>query len=47
MPLAVLGVGLAYVYYHTRNLWANIATHGTINGISLIIAFAFPQFAGH
>jgi membrane protease YdiL (CAAX protease family) len=47
VPLAVLGVGLAYVYYHTRNLWANIATHGTINGISLIIAFAFPQFGSH
>ena len=47
VPLAVLGIGLAYVYYRTRNLWANIATHGTINGISSIIAFAFPQFAGH
>ncbi|MBV8170953.1 MAG: CPBP family intramembrane metalloprotease [Candidatus Eremiobacteraeota bacterium] len=43
VPLAVLGVGLAYVYYRTGNIWANIVTHATINGSDLVIQFLFPQ----
>lgn len=45
VPLAALGVGLAYVYYRTGNIWANIITHATINGSDLIIQALFPQFA--
>ncbi|HZV79343.1 MAG TPA: type II CAAX endopeptidase family protein [Candidatus Binatus sp.] len=43
IPLAALGVGLAYVYYRTGNIWANIITHATINGSDLAIQFLFPQ----
>lgn len=37
LPLWVLGIGLAYVYYRTGNIWASIATHATINGIDLLL----------
>jgi membrane protease YdiL (CAAX protease family) len=43
VPLAVLGVGLAFVFYRTGNIWANIITHATINGLDLIIQALFPQ----
>ena len=44
-PLATIGIGLGYLYYRTRTLWPNIAAHATVNGISLIIVYLFPQFA--
>ncbi|HME81050.1 MAG TPA: CPBP family intramembrane glutamic endopeptidase [Candidatus Eremiobacteraceae bacterium] len=43
VPLAALGFGLAFVYYRTGNIWANIMTHATINGLDLIIQALFPQ----
>lgn len=43
LPIFVIGLGLAYVYYTTRSLWASMTAHATVNAISLIIAYAFPQ----
>lgn len=41
--LAVVGVGLAYVYYRSRTIWASMVTHGTFNAFSLILSVLFPQ----
>jgi membrane protease YdiL (CAAX protease family) len=30
-----VGVGLAYIYYNTRNLWVSVAAHATINLIAV------------
>ena len=46
VPLSILGIGLAYVYYRTRTIWANICAHAAINAISLTLAFFAPQFGG-
>jgi membrane protease YdiL (CAAX protease family) len=46
LPLWLLGIGLAYVYYRTGNIWANIVTHATINGIDLLLPLLVPQLAG-
>jgi membrane protease YdiL (CAAX protease family) len=43
LPLSVLGVGLALVYFRTGNIWANILTHATINGTDTILIFFFPN----
>ncbi len=43
LPIFVIGLGLAYVYYTTRSLWASMAAHATVNTISLVVAYAFPQ----
>ena len=43
LPLATIGVGLAYLYYRARNLWANVIAHSTVNTISLVLAFTAPQ----
>jgi uncharacterized protein len=43
LPLFVVGVGLAWLYYRTRNLWVNIIAHGTVNAVSLVLAFTVPQ----
>lgn len=42
VPIFVIGLGLAYVYYTTKSLWASMCAHATVNTISLIIAYAFP-----
>ena len=45
-PLAVIGVGLAYLYYRTGSLWPNIAAHATVNAVALIAVYYLPQYAG-
>ena len=34
-----VGVGLAYIYYNTRNLWVSVAAHSTINLIALTATY--------
>jgi membrane protease YdiL (CAAX protease family) len=36
VPLFVLGLALAWSFYHTRSLWANIALHATFNAIAVL-----------
>lgn len=43
LPIFAIGFGLAWVYYNTRSLWVNIVSHATINTISLLLAYIFPQ----
>ena len=43
LPIFAIGFGLAWVYYNTRSLWVNIVSHATINSISLVAAYLFPQ----
>jgi membrane protease YdiL (CAAX protease family) len=43
LPIVVIGFGLAWVYYSTRSLWVNIVSHSTVNTVSLIVAFLYPQ----
>lgn len=43
--LFVLAVALALVYERTGSLWAPIALHATFNGITVIAAITWPQFA--
>lgn len=41
--LAVVGFGLAYVYYRSGNIWANMVTHATFNSLGLTLPLLFPQ----
>ena len=41
--LAIIGFGLAYVYYRSGNIWANIVTHATFNSLGLTLPLIFPQ----
>jgi len=41
--LAIVGMGLAYVYYRAGNLWASMVTHATFNGLGLMLPLIFPQ----
>lgn len=43
LPIFVVGLGLAFVYYRTRSLWCSMLAHATFNGVSLIAAYFFPQ----
>ena len=43
VPIFVVGLGLACVYYFTRSLRINIVTHATFNALSLILAYSCPQ----
>lgn len=43
LPIFIIGLGLAYVYYTTKSLWASMCAHATVNTISLVIAYLFPQ----
>ncbi len=43
LSIFAIGLGLAYLYYRTRNLWVNIVAHAVVNGISLVLAFTVPQ----
>ncbi len=43
LPLAAIGIVLALIYRRTGNLWSNIIAHGMNNGITLALAFSFPQ----
>ena len=45
VPLAVIGVGLAYLYYYTKSLWPNVIAHFTVNTTSHFLIHAFPQLA--
>ncbi len=44
LPIFAIGIGLAWTYYATRSLWVNIVAHATVNTISLVIAYTFPQY---
>jgi len=37
-PLALGGVVLAAVYYHTRNAWCSMITHALFNGVTVVAA---------
>jgi membrane protease YdiL (CAAX protease family) len=41
--LAVIGVGLAYVYYRSGTIWANVLAHATFNSLGLMLPLLFPQ----
>lgn len=43
LPIFVIGIGLAWIYYRTRNLWVNIIAHATVNSVSLVLAYTVPQ----
>ena len=43
LPIFVLGVGLAFVYWRTGTLWAPIITHAGVNAISLVLVSALPR----
>lgn len=47
-PLAILvifpmGMALAYVYEKTQSLWVTICMHATHNGLTFVLAMAFPH----
>ena len=44
LPIVAIGAGLAWTYYTTRSLWVNIVAHATVNTISLVVAYTFPQY---
>ncbi len=44
LPIFAIGLGLAWAYYTTRSLWVSIVGHATVNTISLVIAYSFPQY---
>ena len=37
VPLFALGVALAWVFYYTRSLWANVALHSLFNAIAILV----------
>ena len=37
MPLFALGLALAWVFYYTRSLWANVALHSLFNAIAILV----------
>jgi len=41
--LGLVGIGLAYVYYRSGNIWACMVTHATFNGLGLTLPLLFPQ----
>ncbi|MDQ6781219.1 MAG: CPBP family intramembrane metalloprotease [Candidatus Eremiobacteraeota bacterium] len=43
LAIFAIGIGLALLYYRTRNLWLNIIAHATVNTISLVLAYTVPQ----
>jgi len=43
VPLFTIGVGLAYLYRYTGTLWSNVIAHSTVNTISLVVAYLYPQ----
>jgi len=43
VPIFVLGLGLAYVYWRTRTLWAAIAAHSLVNAVSIALIFVLPR----
>ncbi|MBI2773239.1 MAG: CPBP family intramembrane metalloprotease [Chloroflexi bacterium] len=43
LPIFVLGLGLAWVYWRTRSLWAAMLTHALVNAVSLTLLFALPK----
>ena len=48
-PLAILvifpmGMVLAYAYEKTQSLWITICMHATHNGLTFVLAIAFPHF---
>jgi membrane protease YdiL (CAAX protease family) len=45
VPLATIGVGLAFLYYRSGTLWPNVVAHATVNAVALVAVYVFPQFA--
>lgn len=43
LAIFAIGIGLAWLYYRTRNLWLNVIAHATVNTISLVLAYTVPQ----
>lgn len=46
LPIAAMGVALAYIYYYTRNIWYNILLHFLINGVQLLLFYFWPELMG-
>lgn len=42
VPLFVLGVALAWVFYYTRSLWTNVAVHSLFNAFA-VLAWALTK----
>jgi membrane protease YdiL (CAAX protease family) len=46
VPLTIMGLGLAYIYYRSGTLWAPIAAHALNNWFALTMAYLWSGF-GH
>ena len=46
IPLTIMGLGLAYIYYRSGTLWAPIAAHALNNWLALTITFLWYN-SGH
>jgi membrane protease YdiL (CAAX protease family) len=44
VPLTIMGLGLAYIYYRSGTLWAPIAAHAVNNWLALTITFVWYGF---
>jgi membrane protease YdiL (CAAX protease family) len=44
LPLTVLGIGLAYIYYRSGTLWAPIAAHALNNWLAVSLTFLVNSF---
>lgn len=43
LPIFVLGLAFAWLFWRTGSLWASIAAHATINATSLFVALTFSR----
>jgi membrane protease YdiL (CAAX protease family) len=45
VPLAIVGTGLALLYYRTRSLWPNVLAHAIFNAVALVALYFVPKLA--
>ena len=43
VPIFILGLIFAWLFWRTGSLWASIAAHATINGTSLVVVLLFKR----
>ncbi|HEY5094637.1 MAG TPA: type II CAAX endopeptidase family protein [Candidatus Eremiobacteraceae bacterium] len=43
--LWAVGMGLCFLYYRSRTLWANMIAHTTFNAVTLVFVYFLPQLA--